>query len=107
MEKQRKVSFYMLFSFKLLSFYSVKYGQPFTCFNLFQKTYTVFDQDHLLNALNDIGDDFSELNAGSDSDSDENSNNEPDNSDISNTEVTFHEEKDEPEVILIRPRTTY
>ena len=87
MKKQRKVSFYMPFPFKLLSFYSVKYSQPFTCFNLFQKTYTVLDQDDLLNALDDIEDDFSELNAGSDSDSDENSNNEPDDNGINNTEV--------------------
>ena len=58
--------------------------------------------------MDDIGDDFSELNAGSDSDSDENSDNERDENGINNTEINnLHEENNEPEVIPIRPRITY
>ena len=58
--------------------------------------------------MDDIGDDFSELNAGSDSDSDENSDNERDDNGINNTEINnLHEENNEPEVIPIRPRITY
>ena len=58
--------------------------------------------------MDDIGDDFSELNAGSDSDSDENSDNERDDKCINNTEINnFHEENNEPKVIPVRPRITY
>ena len=47
--------------------------------------------------MDDIGDDFSELNADSDSDSDENSDNERDDKCINNTEINnFHEENNEP-----------
>ena len=62
----------------------------------------------MFNALDDIGDDFSELNAGSDSDSDENSDNERYDNCINNTEINnFHEENNEPKVIPVRPRITY
>ena len=55
-----------------------------------------------------MGDNFSELNAGTDTDSDENSNNEPDNNGTNNIEINnIHEENNEPEVIPIRPRITY
>ena len=55
-----------------------------------------------------MGDNFSELNAGTDTDSDENSNNESDNNGTNNTEINnIHEENNEPEVIPIRPRITY
>ena len=58
--------------------------------------------------MDDIGDDFSELNADSDSDSDENSDNERDDKCINNTEINnFHEENNEPKVIPVRPRITY
>ena len=58
--------------------------------------------------MDDIGDDFSELNAGSDSDSDENSDNERDDNGINNTEINnLHEENNEPEVIPIRPRIIF
>ena len=58
--------------------------------------------------MDDIGDDFSELNAGSDSNSDENSDNERDDNGINNKEINnLHEENNEPEVIPIRPRITY
>ena len=57
--------------------------------------------------MDDIGDDFSELNAGSDSDSDENSDNKGDHNGINNTEINNHEEDNEPEVILIQPRITH
>ena len=68
----------------------------------------MLDQDDLFNALDDIGDHFSELNAGSDSDSDKNSDNEFDDNGINNTEINnLHEENDESEVIPIRPRITY
>ena len=57
--------------------------------------------------MDDIGDYFSELNAGSDSDSDENSDNRGDHNGINNTEINNHEEDNEPEVILIQPRITH
>ena len=58
--------------------------------------------------MDDIGDDFSELNAFSSSDSDENSDNERDDNGINNTEINnLHEENNEPEVIPILPRITY
>ena len=58
--------------------------------------------------MDDIGDDFSELNVGSDSDSEENSDNERDDNGINNAKINnFHEENTEPEIILIRPRITY
>ena len=58
--------------------------------------------------MDDIGNDFSELNAGIDSDSDENSDNKHDDNGINNTEINnLHEENNEPEVIPIRPRITY
>ena len=58
--------------------------------------------------MDDIVDDFSELNAGSDSDSDKNSDNERDENGINNTEINnLHEENNEPEVIPVQPRITY
>ena len=58
--------------------------------------------------MDDIGDDFSELNAGSDSDSDENSDHKHDDNDINNTEINnLHEENNEPDVRPIRPSITY
>ena len=58
--------------------------------------------------MHDIGDYFSELNAGSDSDSVENSDNEGDDNGINNAEINnLHEENNEPEVILIWPRITH
>ena len=58
--------------------------------------------------MDDIGDDFFELNAGDNSDSDENFDNERDDNGINNTEINnLHEENNEPEVISIRPRIMY
>ena len=61
------------------------------------------------NALDDIWDDFSELNACSESSSDGNSNNELIDNCINNTEINnLHEENNEPEVWPpIWPRIMY